>query len=67
MNYVLHFKDKTLDCVDVYNEKEIVKMCIKGMMDEYHIHIENHPITNFVELLTKKQNSYAPCGQRQYS
>ena len=29
----------------------------KGMMDEYCIHIENHLVTDFVELLVKVRNT----------
>ncbi|KAF3451288.1 hypothetical protein FNV43_RR07383 [Rhamnella rubrinervis] len=50
-------KDKALNYLDTSNEKKIVWMCIKGMMDEYCIHIKNHLITDFIKLLIKALNT----------
>ncbi|KAF3433634.1 hypothetical protein FNV43_RR24737 [Rhamnella rubrinervis] len=33
VDYVTRFKDRALDYLNVSNEKKIVRMCIKGMMD----------------------------------
>ena len=51
-----HFIEKALDCAETMPEKDLVKMCIQGMLDEYRIHIENHAIYNFPELVTKTRN-----------
>ena len=57
VDYVMCFKDKALECLDASSEKEIVRMCIKGMMNEYRIHIENHLVIDFVELLIMALNT----------
>ena len=57
VDYVICFKDKALECMDALNKKEIVRMSIKGIMDDYRIYIENHLVIDFVELLTMTLNT----------
>ncbi|KAM6560023.1 hypothetical protein CsatA_029262 [Cannabis sativa] len=59
VNYVQKFREKALDCAETMAEKDLVKMCIKGMLDEYRLHIENHAIYNFAELIAKSRNTEA--------
>ena len=40
-----------LDIQDSYDEKELVKVCIQGMFDEYRIHLENLPLSTFATLV----------------
>ena len=57
--YVQRFRERALDCEETVPEKELVKLCIKGMFAEYRIYIENHAIYDFAGLLTKARNTEA--------
>lgn len=55
--YVNTFKENVLDCKEIISEIELIQLCIKGICDEYKIHIENHIVPNFVELMIKVKNT----------
>ena len=50
-NYVLRFKERAFDCKEVASESSLTGLCIKGMQTKYRVHIENHAIPNFSELM----------------
>lgn len=50
------FKERALDYNEIIAEKELIQLCVKGMQDEYKLHIENHTIMNFVNLMEKVEN-----------
>ena len=58
-DYVQRFREKTLESRDTILENNMIRACMNGMMDEYHIYIENHDIQDFVELIYKAQNTRA--------
>ncbi|OMO94501.1 Ribosomal protein L46 [Corchorus capsularis] len=51
MDYIQRFRERVLDVHDAHNEKELVKVCIHGMFDEYRIHLENLPLDTFATLV----------------
>ena len=57
--YVLRFREKTLECQDTISEKNMIRACMNGMLDEYRIYIENHDIKDFAELIYKARNTGA--------
>uniref|UniRef100_A0A803QFA1 Retrotransposon gag domain-containing protein n=1 Tax=Cannabis sativa TaxID=3483 RepID=A0A803QFA1_CANSA len=59
VNYVQKFREKAFDCAETMAKKDLVKMCIKGLLDEYRLHTENQAIYNFVELIAKSRNTEA--------
>ena len=58
-DYVQRFREKTLECRDTISEKNMIRACMNGMMDEYRIYIENHDIRDFAELIYKARNTGA--------
>ena len=58
-DYVQRFREKTLECRDTISEKNMIRACMNGMMDEYRIYIENHDIRDFTELIYKARNTGA--------
>ena len=59
MEYIQCFREKVLDIQDSHNEKELVKVCIQGMFDEYMVHLENLPLPTFATLVeaTRRTNN----------
>ena len=55
--YVQRFREKTLECQDTISEKNMIRACMNGMLDEYRIYIENHDIKDFAELIYKARNT----------
>ena len=53
------FKERALDCTEVVSEKELIHICIKGMQANYKVHIVNHTIPNFSEVMDKPKNTEA--------
>lgn len=51
------FREKALDFLEAIPERELDKLCIKGILAKYEIHIENHYLADFVELITKARNT----------
>ena len=44
-------------------EKGLIRICINGMLTPYRIHIENHVITNFADLMFRVNNTEASMSQ----
>lgn len=61
--YVQRFREKALDCSETIPEKDLVKLCIKGMFAKYRVHIENHAIHDFAELSVKARNTEASASK----
>lgn len=61
--YVQRFREKALDCSETIPEKDLVKLCIKGMFAEYRVHIENHAIHDFAVLSVKARNTEASASK----
>ena len=57
--YVTTFKERALDCIEVISKKELICICIKGMQVNYKMHIVNHTIPNFSEVMDKAKNAEA--------
>ena len=55
--YVQRFREKTLEFQDTISEKNMIRACLNGMLDEYRIYIENHDIKDFAELIYKARNT----------
>ncbi|OMP00330.1 reverse transcriptase [Corchorus capsularis] len=51
MEYIQRFRERVLDVHDAYNERELVKVCMQGMFDEYRVHLENLPLYTFAALV----------------
>ena len=47
MEYIQCFRERVLDIHDSHDEKELVKVCVQGMFDEYRVHLENLPLSTF--------------------
>lgn len=56
VSYVQKLRKKVLDCIEAIPERKLVKLCFKGMLVEYRIHIKNL-ILDFAKLITKARNS----------
>lgn len=57
--FVNKFKERALDCSEIVSEKELIHICIKGMEANYKMHIVNHTIPNFAELIDKVKKTEA--------
>ncbi|EOY00436.1 H0502G05.11 protein [Theobroma cacao] len=51
MEYIQRFRERVLDIQESHDEKELVKVCIQGMFDEYRLHLENLPLPTFATLV----------------
>uniref|UniRef100_A0A2N9F5C3 RNase H type-1 domain-containing protein n=1 Tax=Fagus sylvatica TaxID=28930 RepID=A0A2N9F5C3_FAGSY len=57
VKYIHHFCDVSLDCHVKYQEGELVEVCIDNMLPEFHAHLENLDISQFVPLLQKARKT----------
>ena len=68
MEYIQRFKEKVLDIQYSHDEKELVKVCIQGMFDEYSVHLENLPLPTFTTLVkAARRTNNTVLGQRESS
>ncbi|OMO61386.1 Ubiquitin-conjugating enzyme, E2 [Corchorus capsularis] len=69
MDYIQRFRERVLDVHDAHNEKELVKVCIHGMFNEYRIHLENLPLDTFATLVdaTRRTNSTIQRQKERYN
>ena len=56
-NYIAKFKERALDCKDVIYETSLVRICVSGLQSKYRLHIENHVILDFSELMIRVKNT----------
>ena len=52
-DFIIQFRDTTLDCYGQYKEQEQIEICINDMFSEYRAHMENLDIHQFAQLLQK--------------
>ena len=57
VKYIHHFRDVSLDCHVKYQKGELVEVCIDNMLPEFHAHLENLDISQFVPLLQKARKT----------
>ncbi|OMO98613.1 reverse transcriptase [Corchorus capsularis] len=51
MDYIQRFRERVLDIHEQHDEKELVKVCLQGMFDEYRVHLENLSLHTFAVLV----------------
>ena len=51
MEYIQRFRERVLGIHEAYDERELVKVCIQGMFDEYRVHLENLSLSTFATLV----------------
>ncbi|OMO94091.1 reverse transcriptase [Corchorus capsularis] len=51
MDYIQRFRERVLDIHEQHDEKELVKVCLQGMFDEYRVHLENLNLHTFAVLV----------------
>lgn len=49
--YVRRIQEKTLDCCNTVDEEVLVNACLHGMLDEYHVYLENLSFLSFFMLM----------------
>ena len=57
MEYIKRFKDIALDCYDHCEERTLVEMCMKNIIREYRVVLENLEIPQFAQLLQKSRKT----------
>ena len=67
MDYIERFREKALDIHEVHEEKELVKVCIQGMFEEYRVHIENLKIATFASLVENARRTNNSVGKQKES
>ena len=61
--YVVRFKERALDCKDVTFEASLVGIRVSGLQSKYRLHIENHVIPDFSELMIRVKNTEASLSE----
>lgn len=59
MVYIQRFREKALDYAETMPEKDLIKISIEIILDEYKVHIEDCAIFDFTELIIKFRNTRA--------
>lgn len=54
---MIRFKEKALDCKEMIFECSLVGLCISELQTKYRLHIKNHAIHDFSELMTRVKNT----------
>ena len=62
-SYVLRFKERALDCRDTISETSLVGICVSDLQSKYQLHIENHSIPDFSELMIRVKNTEASLNE----
>lgn len=49
--YVKHFHERALDCCDLVAEDVLVDICLHGMREDYHVHLNIVHLSLFLRLI----------------
>ena len=60
-DYVIKFKERALDCKDIISEASLVGICVSGLQSK--LHIENHVVLEFSELMIRVKNTEASLSE----